>query len=360
MSESRRSGYVLVILAVVVGAIALGFAFRSADAKPPTGSSDPAPSIGSSDPASPIGASDPAPVAVTKAGLLKVAFIGDQGLGDDAEAVLELIRSEGTDMVLHQGDFDYRRDPYAWDHQIDAVLGPTFPYFASVGNHDLDAWPEYQHRLQERVDRIDGASCEGDLGVNSSCRYRGLFFVLSGVGTLGKHHETFLRESLTRDRSPWRICSWHKNQKATQIGGKGDSVGWGPYETCRRHGAIIATAHEHSYERTVTLSDVEAAEVDQGCADDPATPDRDVCVGPGATFLFVSGLGGRGIREQKRCMPATYPYGCNGEWAKIYAEDQGAQFGALFITFDMESHVAEGYFKTIDGEVVDSFTVTRR
>jgi hypothetical protein len=37
----------------------------------------------------------------------KVAFIGDQGLTDDSKEVLRLIRDEGAEMVLHQGDFDY-------------------------------------------------------------------------------------------------------------------------------------------------------------------------------------------------------------------------------------------------------------
>ena len=37
----------------------------------------------------------------------KVAFIGDQDRGPNAVAVLELIKNEETNMVLHQGDFDY-------------------------------------------------------------------------------------------------------------------------------------------------------------------------------------------------------------------------------------------------------------
>ena len=37
----------------------------------------------------------------------KVAFIADQGLRPHSIAVLQLIEDEGTDMVLHQGDFDY-------------------------------------------------------------------------------------------------------------------------------------------------------------------------------------------------------------------------------------------------------------
>jgi len=298
-----------------------------------------------------------------------VAFIGDQGFIGDQESptpatkVLELIQDEGADMVLHQGDFDYGNEPESWDSKITAVLGDDYPYFASVGNHDLTAWSGYQQKLQERLNRIPGATCTGDLGVKSACHYQGLFFILSGIGLLGTGHEAFLQEELAQDPSIWSICSWHLNQKALQVGWKEDRVGWGAYETCRQEGAIIATAHEHSYERTKTLSkliDIETQTVDLTV--DLLWPEPDLLrVAPGSTFVFVSGLGGNSVRHQVRCQPPyTYPYGCNGEWAKIYTSDQGATHGALFITFhvDGDPRKAVGYFKNIDNEIVDVFTIT--
>ena len=63
-----------------------------------------------------------------------IAFIGDQGRGADAEAVLLLIRDEGADAVVHSGDFDYEDDPAAWDGPITSILGADFSYFASAGN----------------------------------------------------------------------------------------------------------------------------------------------------------------------------------------------------------------------------------
>ena len=45
----------------------------------------------------------------------RIAFIGDQGNGSDAEAVLALIVSEVTDAVVHSGDFNYDDDPRDWD-----------------------------------------------------------------------------------------------------------------------------------------------------------------------------------------------------------------------------------------------------
>ena len=117
---------------------------------------------------------------------LRVAFIGDQGLGPDSVAVLQLIADEGADFVVHNGDFDYADDPDAWDQQINDVLGADYPYFATIGNHDVQEWEGYRAKIEERIARIDGAVCTGDeMGVVSACTYRGLFMVLSGVGTYG-------------------------------------------------------------------------------------------------------------------------------------------------------------------------------
>jgi len=285
---------------------------------------------------------------------LKVAFIGDQGNNSNSIAVLNLIKNEGAQMVIHSGDFDYGDNPTAWDNNITSVLGANYPYFASVGNHDVAAWPGYQQKLQERLARVPEAICTGDLGVQSPCRFRGLFFLLSGAGTMGSGHDVFLRDQLAADNSVWSVCSWHKNQREMQIGGKGSEVGWGPYEECRIGGGIITTGHEHSYSRTKTLINMQTQTVD------PAWPDPNtVRVIPGSTFAFVSGLGGSSIRDQERCLPTSYPYGCNGEWAKIYALQQGAKEGALFITFNVDGdpRKARGEFKNVNGEVVDTFTI---
>jgi len=285
---------------------------------------------------------------------LKVAFISDGGFTSSTRAVLQLIKSEGADMVIHSGDFDYENNPTGWDSLITSVLGSNFPYFASVGDGDLEAWPGYQKKLGERLGRVKGATLTGDLGVRSACTYRGLFFILSGVGTLGSNHEGFIHDQLNRDRHIWKVCSWHKNQEAMQVGGKTDEVGWPVYEEGIREGAIIATGHEHSYARTRTLTNAEHQTVD------PVYTRADtVCVGSGRSFVIQCGLGGRSIRRQRRCLPASYPYGCNGEWADIYTRDQNADFGALFIVFSAngDPNRARGYFKNILGVTVDSFTI---
>ena len=55
---------------------------------------------------------------VKPAGAVRVAFLGDQGLGANSRAVLRIIREEDADMVVHSGDFDYGDNPTAWDNQI--------------------------------------------------------------------------------------------------------------------------------------------------------------------------------------------------------------------------------------------------
>jgi len=277
---------------------------------------------------------------------LKVTFIGDQGANDNAISVLELILSEGTDMVLHQGDFDYFDDPDLWDAQINEILGSDYPYFASIGNHDVNAWDGYQEKLQNRLDKIPDAYCSGNLGVQSSCMYDGLFFILSAPGIMGTEHAEYIKKQLEENNSIWSICSWHKNMKLMQVGGKHDETGWDVYEECRKGGAIIATGHEHSYSRTLTFSDIESQIIS---SDDPDT----LQIGNGNTFVFVNGLGGKSIRDTEDNLEK------NPWWAKYYSSDNGANYGALFCIFfvDMDPNKAQCYFKDISGNIIDEFTV---
>ena len=159
----------------------------------------------------------------------KVAFIGDQGNGRYSVAVLELIKNEEANMVIHSGDFDYNDNPNHWNRQINHVLGSDFPYFASIGNHDVKKWNEYQKKLYERLAEIPDAKCTGDLGVKSACNYQGLFFILSGAGTMDSGHKDYIEDKLSEDDSVWRICSWHKNMNKMQVGYKDDETGWQVY-----------------------------------------------------------------------------------------------------------------------------------
>jgi hypothetical protein len=286
----------------------------------------------------------------------KIAFIGDQYLGANPDAVMNLIKAEGSQAVVLSGDLDYTDNPAAWEAQINNVLGPDFPVFVAIGNHDAAAWSGpggYQQYIKDRFNRL-GISWSGDLGVQSSFHYRGLFFVMTAPGIDGfdtGSSDTYIRDQLAADTSAWSICSWHKDQQLMQVGGKPDETGWGVYEEARRGGAIIATAHEHSYSRTHLLSSM----INQTTV----TTSNTLTLTKGNSFAFVSGLGGNGVRPQL--------LGGNW-WASIYAStclpadpvcQPNGNFGALFGTFNVDGqpNKAVFYFKDINGRIIDTFTV---
>jgi hypothetical protein len=178
-----------------------------------------------------------------------------------------------------------------------------------------------------------------------TCSYRGVHFVLSSIpyGNIPRaEQEEFIDKSLkATPAGHWRICAWHANQNAMQLGNKADEVGWNAYETCRKHGAIIASAHEHSYARSYALKDMTAQ---VRASEDP----KNIELKPGVSFVFVSGLGGRSIRDQKRT---------GAHWASAYTANQKADYGVLFGEF--KDKTAKFYFKTVFGKTIDEFNVSK-
>lgn len=275
----------------------------------------------------------------------KIAFLGDQGLGPGSEAALQLVKREGSQALVHLGDFDYTDNPAAWEDQTNRILGPDFPQIAVVGNHDLFGWPGadgYSQFIRSRFTKM-GVSVTGEAGVKCSFQYQGIFFVITAPGVMGTGHPEFIRAQLASDSSIWKISAWHVNQAQMQVGSKGDEAGWGVYEQSRLGGAIIATAHEHTYSRTHLLSSMQNQVV--------ASRTGPLRVRPGRTFAFVSGLGGSAdVRPQ-------YRFG--DWWAKVYTASQGAVPGALFGVFHVDDNPrkARFYFKNIRNVVIDSFEV---
>src|SRR3989338_3558247 len=174
----------------------------------------------------------------------KVAFIGDSGYGNNFRQVLQLIRDEDTDLVLHAGDLGYdegnAQSPQLWLDQIESVLDPTapngiFPYFFSMGNHDVSHWNDttgYRSILADRFTRL-GTRYTGDsalLGAKTGFVYNGIAVTLTAPGerrdVAGENHATFIEQQFQDNEQLWDICVWHKNQRAMQVGGKGDEAGW--------------------------------------------------------------------------------------------------------------------------------------
>ena len=306
--------------------------------------------------ASPLLSADPAAVN------LKVAFIGDSGAGDNFQAVLNLIKNENAQIVMHLGDFDYDDGPEKWKQMVDSTLGTGFPYLGADGNHDNWDSDGYAAYFKNKLSQIGLTPPSGNLPSSYAFAWQGLKFVVAKEDG----DPSFIESQLAADNHQWKICAWHKNQTYMQLGNKSNEQGWPDYETCRKYGAIIATAHEHSYQRTKTLTSMENLTVDSSAhplLNGIPQNQNSLLVAPGKSFVFVSGLGGASIRNQDRCPPAAYPYGggsgCNYIWANVYTSDQQAKYGALFITFNAGGiqNKATGYFKNIAGQITDQFTV---
>ncbi len=252
---------IVVGLALLAFAGASGFAQTSKTSvqKPKPAAKKPASAAAAKRPAA-----APSDGSIATEANLKIAFIGDVGNGADQRAVLNLIKSEGAQAVLHQGDFDYHSDPVGFWSSVDNILGANFPYFVSVGNHDVSKWPTTASPSYARMqfDRLTRMGVTPDsLELNNemySLTFKGLKVVFVGEekGTGDAVYAPYIRDQLKSDNHVWKVCSWHRNMNAMQVGDKTDDMGWGVYEACRENGAIIATGHEHSYERTKTLTSI--------------------------------------------------------------------------------------------------------
>jgi hypothetical protein len=287
--------------------------------------------------------------------------------------VLNLIKDEGAAAVVHNGDFDYADNPTTWDDRITRILGANYPYFAIIGNHDAAAWngsSGYAAKIAARHSRVSSMNCSGELGIEATCKFRGLHLVESCVGTSewnstrcaanSTTQVNFIKNSLANDSSVWSICNWHKNQNDMQVGGKSDEVGWNAYRECMNAGAMVATGHEHSFSRTRVLTDVGNRNAGHGF-----TGEYDVMrLGPGQNFVFTSGLAGVGLRDYEA---ATHDddtwwssYYTSNKWMKNGVVQSGtATYGALFIRFhvDGDPKKARAYFKDVNGRLADEFTI---
>lgn len=271
----------------------------------------------------------------------KVAYVGDQGLGSKAEAVLNMIKQENAELLVIPGDFDYDHNPNAWDDMLQSTIG-NLPVLAAMGNHDKSEWPGYETKLKARLAQMPKANCTGIIGVKQKCIYEGVVFAITAMNMSGSGHAQFIDETFTNTPALFKVCVWHYNQTKMQAGDKSDEAGWDGYETCRKHGAQIITAHEHSYARTHLMSDIKNQVV--------AGTSNNLVLEPGKSFVTVAGLGGKSIRDQARN---------DAWWAKIYTATQNAKDGAVFCTYNVENNPrkAKCVFKNVEGTIIDDYTV---
>ena len=298
----------------------------------------------------------------------KVAITADTGPGADFLSVLDLIKRENVQLVIMPGDFAYSGSVTGWINSVNSKLGNNFPFLLAQGNHEYNTntWGDMKIPCTGTANnyasftrcRLDSMSVTANIDPTQKDRYSAVYKGLKMVfmsdvykNTIGRDtNAAYLNQELANDNHIWKICLVHENMRATNVGTKGDEVGWAPFEACRANGAFIAQGHSHTYSRSKTLINMQSQTIDTSCADLNLTPDQDVCVSRGVSWFFDSSLGG----YSKRTLHNTaHPY-----WAKYF----NGQFGALFLTFNVDGNPnkAKGYFKAVDGQIVDNFIITRK
>jgi Calcineurin-like phosphoesterase len=309
-----------------------------------------------------------------------VAFIGDTSydpedtpaLDSDFERVLDLVRSEEAQLLAIAGDFAYAEETdvaRVYFAIINRLLGEQFPVLGAAGDHD--DWAHYQPFFQARLETM-GLNRTRLAGPDYALRFGGIQWAVLG----GPGKADLVRAQFASPDEAWRVCLWHWTMHDMQPGDKEDEMDWASYRACQEAGAIIVTGHEHVYGRTLTLTDVGNRQAGHGAT---GRPDR-LEVGPGRTFVAVSGLGGRSKRDYEcaehdddtwwaTVYTRNYYLRAGTTVAKNCAEDTpeyetavpGYTYGALFITFNAggDPGRAEAYFKTIHGETIDTFSIVR-
>lgn len=301
---------------------------------------------------------------------VRIAFVGDLGVKEgqptaEFNQVLALANQE-ADLLVLGGDMIYSgSQPADWHRAMQQL---SIPYIAAQGNHDTDAWPGFEPLIRADIEQqaSRGLQCSGATGVQQTCTFRGVTLVLSGIGTAPSipaddaAHLSWMSSALSNATTAWKVCVWHKNQREMQVGGKSDEVGWGAYQTCQQAGAVIATAHEHSYGRTKTLTAIGSG--NHGMQGDGSV----VELGLGTTFVFHSGIGGNDIRTYNQqnwsWFASYYTSDAYMKNTKVITSRPAGIAGLLILTFNVGNDPtnARGVFRLVSGTAIDEFDVRPR
>jgi len=308
-------------------------------------------------------AAGPAMVSAEFKGPVTICFVGDTGAGLAAQAAWarkthQLCKDADAEAIVHMGDLDYLSDPNAWETFINAEMGPDFPYFYVIGNHEAEApatLPVYQAKLEARFNRL-AIPWTGTLSQQAAFDWRGIRFIMTRPGlphALDHAQESaqFVRTQASASSSPWVISFFHRQMAMMNVGDKGDATGWGVFEEARKEGAMTWTAHHHSYGRTHLLSSMEFQTIAD--AKSPYTLAR------GVSLTVQNGLGGAGAPAERRRLAQSFlPY-----WASVIAPPDIGNvpkvWGANVCTFGAQGNPrrADCSFTTTQGSVIDRWTM---
>ncbi len=287
----------------------------------------------------------------------KIAYIGDTGDGNNFQTVLNLIKQEGAQAVMHSGDLSYTSSATTFIGKINATLGANYPYFMGQGNHDTGSWSQYVPRIPSQY-VVAGTPSSGNYAVN----FQGVYIAI-GKDKISTPSTFSSDLKLAQVQNIWKVCSFHEVHRAMHTGYKNTEIPYSIYDECRTYGAMTTNGHAHTYSRTKTLLSASGQQVD------PSWPTSTTLrIARGAFFDLHSGTGGRDPGSWERCKKSTDTSDVAGGSCNIFAEKNGAvitrtgnPYGAAFVTYNVggDPHKATGYYMETNSPThIDDFTIT--
>jgi hypothetical protein len=168
----------------------------------------------------------------------------------------------------------------------------------------------------------------------------------------------------------WKLVGYHFTLTSMNPGIKGDENTYKFFDLIRQYGAIGAQAHTHTVMASCPVMSVFSKGAAIKCHPDFGMNLEDRFVLPGTGLFVDASTGGKEVRSRGRCKSATEA-GCTHMVDIIskegYTRIDGTSYskfnglGAMFIIFNVggDPSKALAYFKSIDGQVIFKFNISR-
>jgi hypothetical protein len=316
---------------------------------------------------------------------VKIALIGDTEGGSNFGSVLKMVAAEKANALMINGDFGYAYTPEQWRQRVlSSVDINTLPIIATLGNHDVGKNTNtYVSILKSFRNEKNGLTtlCTGSsaiseghdiIAVDETCTFGNVSIVGSGIGqVLTKPYleSRFAQKLKAVPQGNWKLAGYHFTLSSMNPGLKGDEVTQSFFDLIRQSGAIGAQGHTHSAMASCPISSAFKKGAAIACHPEFKNPEERFIL-PGTGIFIDSSVGGKEARSRTRCKTANEA-GCKHMVDLItkegYTRTDGVKkstfnrSGALFIIFNYggDSNKALAYFKSIDGQIVFKFNISR-
>lgn len=316
---------------------------------------------------------------------VKVALLGDTGVGTGFGSVLSLVASEKADVVMINGDFGYGSAPASWKKKLEASIDiNAFPIIGALGNHDVSQASQYVTifaGLRTNQNGLETACTGGKkvaqgqdiILVDEVCTFGNVSIIASGIGQV--LNKTYLEDRLAGklksiSDDQWKLVGYHYTLTEMNPGLKSSSATYRFFDLIRQAGAIGAQAHTHSAMASCPISSVFAKGAPVRCHSAFDFDLEDRFVGPGVGMYVDSSLGGVDVRPRGRCKTVGEK-GC-GHMVDLITQDGYTRvdgfkktnfnrFGAMFMIFNYGGDPSRAlvYYKSVDGQEIFRFFITR-